>query len=215
MGQQGQQPAGRSWPGTETPAELLGSGRVKGSLTQGPRQMWEGSCPVSDHSTCGWVHLSQWPFKAWGHGTKVGWHMEMPVHHPGSRSLKNMLSRIVTLSSSFQPCLGVCWALVSPFLCLMMVYRALNPTSEYFCLYFIPNKSFLVSNKDDIFSNLIFSECLLCTDHSPSVCYQWKERSWPAHIRTFSISNISTSTESFSLPFLSFFPTWTRVLWRF
>lgn len=31
--------------GTETPTELLGSGSVKGSLTQGPRQMWEGSCP--------------------------------------------------------------------------------------------------------------------------------------------------------------------------
>lgn len=117
-------------PGTETPTELLGWGSVKGSLTQGRWQMWEGSCPFSDHGTCGGVHLSQWPFKAWVHGTKVGWNMELPVHHPGC-SMRNMQSRIIILCSSFQPFLGVCWIHFSAWLWFTDLWILLQNISTY------------------------------------------------------------------------------------
>ena len=57
---------------TGTPTELLGSGSVKASLAPGPTQSWERPCQVSDHGTWCWDHLSRWPFKAWGHETKLG-----------------------------------------------------------------------------------------------------------------------------------------------
>ena len=126
---------------TETPTELLVSGSVKASLPRGSRHMWERSCQVSNHGTCSWDHLSQWPFKAWGHGTQLGWNIGDARSPARQWPLKNMLSRII-LYSSLRAFLRVCL-----FLCLTTAYTALKATSKYFSLYFIPTENFLVRNK--------------------------------------------------------------------
>ena len=140
VGQQGQEPAGRSWSGMGHPQSY----RIL--------EVWKFLSPGA-YTDVGEVMPGQWP---WHLGLRslftvtlqsLGLWNQIRVEHSPARQwpLKNMLSRIF-LCSSFQAFPGACRVLLNPSLCLIAAYSVLGVILA--CIYFYPPpKAFLLSNK--------------------------------------------------------------------